>query len=230
MRAFIIRSGVAAIAAAMLAACGGHGVVPSSQTAVNPMVPDGAAPAKPQKLTTCTTSPPQYEWIFKGACAKITLKPAGSNFNLQAYKDITVSGLIGKNNVKGSATFYLADATGSGDIKLYRGKSFPKYHPRGTVIIYAAAINQSNQDIKPIPQEGKPILQYVITDSKGIPGNTCGGGILVKGKNGTYSWNSLTITAQVSGKKVTISQYTAPQGFELGPKTPLYIAINCYQS
>lgn len=225
----MFRNGVTAVAAAAaLAACGGHSVVPSSQTAMNPMLPDAAAPAQPQTLTTCKTSPPQYEWIFKGACEKITLKPAGANFGLQEYENITVTGLIGKNNVHGSAIFYLADATGKGDIKLFHGKAFPKYNARGTVIIYAAAVNQSSQHIKPIPEEGKPILQYVITDSKGIPGKTCGGGILVKGKNGAYSWNSLTITAKVSGNKVTISQYTAPQGFELGPKTPLYIAINCY--
>ncbi|MGA2760838.1 MAG: hypothetical protein ABSF08_11020, partial [Candidatus Cybelea sp.] len=84
-------------------------------------------------VTTCATSPPQYQWIFKGACEKFTLKSTGASFSLQTWDDITVKGSIGANNLKAAATVYLADATGvGGDIETYKGKAFDKYKAEGT--------------------------------------------------------------------------------------------------
>jgi hypothetical protein len=230
MRLSMIRaSAFVAVGAIALAACAARGVVPSSPTALAPTTSGGDV--SPAKVTTCATSPPQYDWIFEGACDKFTLKPKGGKFSLSSYEKITITGSIGKNTVKGKATLYLADAIDkNGDIEKYQGESFPPYKASGKTVVYAVSINQSSQTIKPISVPKKPVLQYVITDSKGLPGNTCGAAVLAKEKNGKLEWTSLPATGSVKGDSVTISQYEVPSGFELPPKTPLYFAVNCYKS
>jgi hypothetical protein len=231
MRLSTLHAGLVVTAAAIaLSACAAQQpMVPSSAAVSSAVSSDGSlAPQVEPGVTTCATSPPQFAWIFKGACAKFTLKPAGAPFSLQQYQNITIKGSIGKNNVSGSATLYAVDATGSGDIDKYGGKSFPLYKARGKTFIYAVAINESKQTIKPIAEKGKPILQYVITDSKGLPGKSCGAAVLVQGAKGSFLWESLPTQAKVSGNTVTISQYTVPHGFDLPPQTPLYFGVNCF--
>jgi hypothetical protein len=89
-------------------------------------------------------------------------------------------------------------------------------------------VNQSAQTLKPIAKKGKPILQYIITDSKGVPGKKCGAAILTEGSNGKPVWSSIPATITVKGNVVTITQYNVPSGFEFAPKTPLYFAVNCF--
>jgi hypothetical protein len=234
MRFSLFRSGVICAASALaLAACAGHGIVPTSQAPLGPSNGlDTLSQDMSPDLTSCATKPPQGQWVMKGACTKITLKPSGADFSLAKYMDITVTGSIGENNVKGTATVYLADATDKSDIENWKTAVFPKYKGTGTTFVYAAAINQSTSPIIPKVVKSKPILEYVITDAKGLPGNKCGAAVLtfVKGKP---TWKPLPITAQVKGKTVTIAQYTVPRGFELPPKTksgltPLYFAVNCF--
>lgn len=238
-----------------LAACASqNGAMPSAQSPVAPTTTQNSAPQSEAPvtspdtssasdttadatdasgvtpdLTTCATSPPQYWWIFKGACDIFTLKPTGGSFSLGAYNGISIKGSIGKNTVKTSAKIALADATDkNGDIKTYKGKSFPAYKARGTTVVYAAANNESNQNIKPIVQQGHTVLQYIITDSKGLPGKTCEAALLGE-KNGKFQWTAFPGSYKVKGNTVTISVYSAPQGFALPPAgTPLYFAINCY--
>jgi hypothetical protein len=242
MRLSLIRaSAFATVAAIALAACAGHSAIPSAPSAVAPqsrLAPttfgENGSPLgddmSPLKLTTCVKSPPQYEWEFKGACVGFTLKPGGASFKLQEYASITVSGSIGKNNVKTSAHIVLVDAVNkNGDILKYKGKTFPPYKANGTTIVYASAINQTSQVIKPISVKGKPVLQYIITDAKGIPGKTCGAAVLAAQRDGQLKWTSIPATGTVKGKSVTISQYEVPSGFELPPKTPLYFAVNCFK-
>jgi hypothetical protein len=188
-----------------------------------------AALSQPLTVTTCATSPPQYQWIFKGACEKISLKPTGASFSLQEWHDITVKGSIGANNLKAAATVYLADATDAdGDIVAYKGKAFDKYKAEGTTIIYAVAINQGNSIIKPVVGK-KPVLQYIITDAKKFPGKTCAAAVLTTGGKGSLLWTTLPGGPfQVKGNTVTITQYAVPRNFELPPKTALYFAVNCY--
>jgi hypothetical protein len=229
---------VATVATLALAACAGHGIVPSSPTAMAPttaMAPAGAdggiLPLK-GKLKTCAKNPPQYQWIFKGACDEFTLKPGGGAFSLEKYADLTVTGSIGKNTVKGSAKIAIADAVDKkGDIEKFGGKSFPVYKGKGKTIAYASANNQSNQTIKPIVVKDKAIIQYVITDEKGLPGKTCSAAILSHESGGKLYWDPLPSSFPVKGKSVTISLYTAPNGFELPPKsdeTPIYFSVNCF--
>ncbi len=231
MRLSLIRACVTTASAAFaLAACNGHGVVPSSTSYAPPASFNDAA--SPFSSTSCATSPPQYDWIFKGSCDTFTLKPTGGTFSLAEYENLTITGSIGKNTVKGSAKVAIADAIDKdGDILKYNGKSFPPYKANGTTVAYASASNQSSQTIKPISVPKKPVLQYVITDKKGFPGNTCGAAVLGQPKPGQYEWEAFPGTFTVKDDKVTISVYEAPKGFALPPKgTPLYFAVNCYKS
>ena len=219
---------IAAVASSALAACAGNGTVPAGSSQLAPTAFDEAMARL--KLTTCATDPPQWQWIFKGACDKFTLKSTGGKFTLGTYDDISVTGSIGYNTVKGTITIDLADALDkNSDVEKYKGKAFPPYKGNGTTIVYAVADNQSTQTVKPLEHKNVPILEYVITDTKGFPGKDCGAAILEKQKNGTEAWNPLPSQFPVKGDKVTITQYTVPQGLELPPKgTGLYFAINCF--
>lgn len=249
MRLSTLRTGLLAAIAVAMASCSNNGMMPSfsqpnSQPAAAPVSqaapdaqPDAAqsdapAAASPDAqdalspdLTKCATSPPQYNWIFEGACTSFTLKPTGGTFSLGTYDNISVKGSLGYNTVKTSAKIYVADAIGSGDIKPSKGKSFPKYNGKGKVVLYAVADNQTTQTIKPKTHAGTPIFKYVITDSKGLPGKTCNAAIYGSGK-----WTPLPGQGfPVKGNTVTIQQYNAPNGFVLPPKGySLYFAINCY--
>jgi len=186
----------------------------------------------PLTLPTCAKSPPQYEWIFKGACEGFDINDTGGSFSLDEYENITIKGSIGDNTAKGTVKIVLADAIDkNGDIEDYQGKAFPPYKATGTTVAYAVAINQSTQTIKPVTAKGKPILEYIISDSKGLPGKDCAAAVLAHEKNGTLKWTELPGGPYgVKGDSVTIAQYEAPAGFELPPATPLYFAVNCYTS
>jgi len=185
----------------------------------------------PLALKTCATTPPQYEWIFEGACQTFDLNSTGGHFSLGEYQGITVKGSIGKNTAKGTVKIALAIALDkNGDIKTYKGKTFPTYKANGITYVYASAVNQSSQVIHPITVKGKPVLQYVITNIKGFgDANTCGAAALTFSKTGKAAWKPLPASGIVKGKTVTISQYAAPAGIELAPKIPLYFAVNCYK-
>jgi hypothetical protein len=190
----------------------------------------GGSMRQPETLVKCATSPPQYRWIYKGACdPHITLKRTGTNFSLAAYESITVKGSIGYTNSRGTASLAVADATDTnGDITTYEGKAFPKYTRGAKPFIYVVAVNQSDQIIKPIPRGSKPVLQSVITDARGLPGTTCGAALLSEEQNGRFVWISLPARFKVRGKTVTITQRAVPRGFEIPPKTPLYFGVNCW--
>lgn len=89
-------------------------------------------------------------------------------------------------------------------------------------------MNESDQIIRPITGGGNPVFQSVITDAKGLPGKTCGVGLLTKNTKGHFVWSSLPGTSHAHGKTVTITNYNAPHGFEIPPKTPLHFGVNCY--
>jgi hypothetical protein len=233
MRFSMSRAGLFVMGAAIaLAACSTHAFVPASSSGIAPASNSfsltGSDDAK-RHATTCATSPPQYDWILEGSCDPFTLKDTGGSFNLAEYKNITLTGSIGKNTVKGSVKVALADAIDKSDITKYGGKTFPAYKAEGTTVVYAVANNESTQTIKPVTVKGKTVLQYTVTDSKGLPGNTCGAALLGQTKQG-LKWTSFPGTGSVKGKSVTISVYEAPSGFELPPSgTALYFAFNCYK-
>jgi hypothetical protein len=221
-------SAAAATGALALSACASHGMVPSASSAYAPTAMSDLA--SPLKTTTCAKSPPQWMWIFKGACDAFTLKSTGGDFTLGVYENITIKGSIGYNSAKGSVTVDLVDAIDkNSDIEKYKGESFIPYKGEGTTVVYAVADNQSTQTIKPVAHKGVPILKYIVSDSKGLPGKSCGAALLGEEKGGKLGWNPLPDTFPVKGDSVTITQYTVPSGLVLPPKgTGLYFAINCF--
>jgi hypothetical protein len=221
-------SAVATVAAMALAACASRsGMTPSSPTAAaGAQNMPGIAPAPP----TCATSPPQYGWIFKGACDEFMLKPSGTHFKLFGYQGISVKGFIGNNRLKRPATIAFADAIdANGDIESYKGQSFPQYVGEGTTYVYLTTINQSTRTIKFAPVKGKPEFEYVITNAEGFGSYTqCGWALLTFPPGKPPRWLELPNTGIVEGKTVRLGQYVIPIGFGIHPKSPLYLAVNCF--
>jgi hypothetical protein len=222
-----------------LAGCANQsGTVPSSPSAMAPTIAQVPANAQndtsaddvsPDAPKTCATSPPQYEWIFKGPCQMLSLTSSGVHFGLSEWKGITVKGLIGRNTAKGTVKIALADANDkNGDIKIYKGKAFPKYVGHGTTYLYATAVNEGTSIIYMVTVKGEPVYQYTITNTKGFGDATICEPAELHYKSGTWYWSALPATGHPKGKTVTITQYGAPKGFEWVPKIPLYFAVNCW--
>ena len=44
---------------------------------------------------------------------------------------------------------------------------------------------------------GKPVLQFIVSDSKGLPGKICGAAVLAQQQHGGLKWTALTATGNV---------------------------------
>lgn len=177
---------------------------------------------------TCATSPPQYEWIFEGACQKIILRAEGGSFALREYENTTISGTIGATNAKKRTRVYVVDALDNGDVEEYNSQSFPPYiESRATTVLYLAVINQSRFAIEPVAQYGVPIFQYTVSDYPGLPGNVCGVAMLAT-IGSRRQWTAFSGTGQVAGDSVTISVFNTPAGFEFPSREPVYFAVSCW--
>jgi hypothetical protein len=215
--------------AALLTACGGSRLAPGAPdaTAQKKLAALTALPA----TTTCDASPPQYQWIFRGACdPNVALQSTGGSFVLPTYAGITVKGAIGHNTAKGTVTLAIADATDTnGDVSNWKNKAFPKYVGSGTTILYAVAINQSDQMIKWVDVKDTPLLEYTVTDANGLPGKTCGDALGGWGRGKRhFIWTPTPAVGHVRGNRVTIVEYNAPTGLGIDPKSPLYFAVDCW--
>lgn len=193
MRLSIIGSGFAAVVAvAMLAACGGHGVVPSQSfssanaTALSDgvlaNVGDDAA-----KVHHCDITGMYY---FHGSCVPFTMNLTKATTvelgKFGAYKGIKITTTLSAiaNPPKGVSTIaaIMGDATGTGgDITgTVKGKAFPHYgdgkncvndstgkaeYCPGKPFVYAELINQSKYTLKPVDTP-----KFYITDTNGFPG------------------------------------------------------------
>ena len=231
MRLSVIRAfTIVTVAAMALAACANQsGMMPSSpenDTSADHAAIDTAA-MSPLALKTCAISPPQYQWIFEGACQRFDMTSVGAHFSLGEYQGFTVEGLIGRNTAKGTVKLALADAIDkNGDIEPYKGKAFPrytanpKYYEHSITYVYAVAVNESSQVIKPFPSKGTPVVRTVITNAKGFGDATsCELHVLTFNK-GKPVWLTLPSPGNIQGKTVTISHYVVPRGFMVPPKTP----------
>lgn len=266
MRLSMIRAlAILTVAAMALTACANQsGMMPSSPSAATPTIQQapsttgndtGANNAttpnttsqdsassdttdmSPLALKTCATSPPQYQWIFKGACQRFHVSSVGAHFSLGEYQGLTVKGSIGRNTAKGTVKFALADAIDkNGDIEPYNGKPFPrykadpKYYEHSITYVYAVAVNESSQVIKPVTVKGKPVVRTVISNAKGFSDATYCELHVLTFETGKPVWDPLPGPGKIRGKTVTISHYVAPDGFELPPKAPVYFAVSCYKS
>lgn len=217
---------ITTLASVALAACSGQQSGPSLPLAGVPFASSGkSASFSKMGLETCATSPPQYEWIFEGACDEMALTPQGGLFTLSDYQSISVVGQVGYNSLKRSARVYIVDAIDDGDIEQYGSVPFPPYIPgKGTTFLYAAAINQGHKPIRPVVHSGTPVLQYTITDTNRLPGKHCSSAI----RTASNRWSPAPASFPAKRHKVTLSWYTVPNGFELLRQSPMYFAIFCY--
>jgi len=219
MRLSTIRNSTAAAAAAFaLAACGGHGLVPSQNAApgFNAVTPFAANP--------CYTKAVQPAWIFRGSCDVTTLPPKGKSIALAPYKGISVTVKLGKNTSKNGA-FVLVDALGgkAKDISKYKTKTFPPITPTLLKsVIYVEAVNGTAN----LKFSGNLIFTI---KKKQFPGKTCPLSVLT----GTFpkvKWFNSPFSGKISGGTMT---FTVPGGalgtlFPSGlPKGPLYFNVAC---
>lgn len=215
----MIRTGVVASAAAIaLAACGGHGLVPS-QSAVpgfNALTANSSNP--------CYTSTVQPAWIFKGSCMILTKLPAkGKTIALAAYKGTSVTVKLPKSTSKGG--FVLVDAVGgkAKDIATFQGKAFPPITKTLKSVIYVEAVN---------PTAGLKFtsgnLVFTIKAQK-FPGKSCPLSVL-EGTLAKPKWFNSPFSGKISGGTMV---FTVP-GSALGtlfpnglPAGPLFFNVAC---
>jgi hypothetical protein len=232
MRFSMIRFGVVAIAATLaLAACGGHGVVPSQSLASgNGFVPANTMPlgVDPDKTSKCDLSGMYY---FHGDCVAFNLSMS-SNTTVElgkfgAYKGIKITTTFGPfvNPPKGikSVAALMGDAVGKGDISgTVKGKAFPLYGVGkdcvnsqgkaefcpGKPFVYAELINTSKYTLKP-----KLTPKFVISDTNGFPGKRlCFPAILTSpGAHTVGGWApNTTLGGQPHGTNLTINSQSNP--------------------
>jgi hypothetical protein len=216
MRLSLFRAGAVAFGASIaLAACGGHGVVPSSPTAMNPAF----APMHHHRASC-----PQPAWVFKGACKVGKASPKGFTISLPAYKGYAVSISVPANSAKAGTPFALVDATGKGDIGAYKGKAFPlctsKTGCSKPAFFYIQSVNGGTTPMT--LKSGN--ISFVLTANK-FPGTSC----TLAYFTGS-SWTSLQgiVSGKIKGKKLTYSipgqLINAQGGIKPGP---LYVAPYC---
>ena len=232
MRFSMIRSAfVAGGAAIALAACSGHGVVPSQGVAPN----SGFAPSNAfsPAMGSDATSPCDIAglYYFHGSCRPFKLSMT-SNTTVQlgqfgAYKGIKITTTFGafENPPKNVPTIdaIMADAIGKGDITgTVKGKSFPLYGAGkdcvnsqgkaetcpGKPFVYAELINTSKYTLKP-----KLTPKFVISDTNGFPGkHLCFPAILTQaGPHTVGGWApNTTLGGQPHGTTLTINSQANP--------------------
>lgn len=210
MKSSLIRSGAAAIVAALaFAACAGNGAVPSATSSL-PTTPDSIRAASPDGTIPC---PLPVGWTFGGPCAAVPLTKSGGTGSIPKYKGWTLTSVLAPNNAKKGTALLFEDATGQGDITgKVNGKSFPVL--KGA-ILYLAALNPKAA----FTFQGTPAI--TIKSAKAIPGKVCTlNQLTAKGKG--FVWTPTPIQGAPKGKTVsfpTISviQQPVPQGaFFLG--------------
>ena len=215
----MIRTSVVASAAAIaLAACGGHGLVPSQSAA------PGSDAVIPMSSNPCYTSTVQPAWIFKGSCTILKKLPAkGKTIALAAYKGVSVTVKLPKNTSKGG--FALVDAMGgkTKDILKFSGAAFPPIQKTLKSVAYVEAVN---------PTAGLKFtsgnLVFTIKAQK-FPGKSCPLSVL-EGTFPKLKWFNSPFAGQISGGTMV---FTVP-GSALGtlfpnglPAGPLYFNVGC---
>jgi hypothetical protein len=183
MRFSTIVTGSTAVAAAVvLAACGGHGVVPSQSFA------SGGSGVSNDLLANAQKSPCQVAkmYFFHGNCRAFTLSMTKNTVvklgQFGAYHGIKITTTFSPNSggpKTGGVAAIMGDADGKGDITgTVGGKAFKLYGDGkdcvyagkpatcpGKPFVYAELINTSQYTLKPQKTPG-----FYITDDNGFPG------------------------------------------------------------
>lgn len=234
MRSSLIRAGfVAAAATFALAACAGHGLVPSQPGFAqqsNMLAPDVKKTPPPSPCDIATT------WYFKGACVAFNIKSSGGTANLKTYMGLAIVTTFGSNNAKGTQTLIMGDAFDKGDITpptsgKEKGAPFPAYGKKcvsgtgspapcpGKVVNYAEVVNPNANTIT---LNATPKIAETYT--KGFTAKEgCFPAFLLS--TGAWSLKGEQLNTKPSGKKLTFPSF--PIQFEFPGKTPTILATIC---
>ena len=222
MRFSFIRTSAAAVVASIaLAACGGHGMVPTSTA------PGMTGEAVPASTSPCAN--PKLPWYFKGACVPGVVTSAGATYTLPAYKNISGTIKLGANTAKGKIPFVLADATGKGDISPLAVKSaFPPYGEKtcatanqcpGTAAYYLEIVNGGTANIKLTKAS-------TLTIKAPYPKSATACGPALINSSGKWTSYALFVAAKPSNGTLTLTIPGGTSQFELVAGAG-YIAILC---
>jgi hypothetical protein len=217
----MIRTGVVASAAAIaLAACGGHGLVPSQSVA------SGTDAVTPMATNPCYTAAVQPAWIFMGSCKIVAKLPAkGATVALAAYKGVTVTVKLPKPSPAGGS-FALVNAVGgkAKDIKPFKGKAFLAITPKTLKsVVYVEAVN-GTAGLK----FASGSLVFTIKAAK-FSGSSCPLSVLT----GTFpklKWFNSPFSGKISGGTMTFTVPGGalgtlfPAGLPAGPSTSTSLA------
>jgi hypothetical protein len=211
----------ASVAAIALAACGGHGIVPSQSAA-----PGNSLAFAPEKTTNpCAAS--TLPWYFKGSCTSATVTSKGGMTMLAATgtRSVTMTFTLGATNAKGKVAFLIGDAATISDITPNgMSPAFPRYGrspcaggPKecfGKVLAYVELVNSSKAAIKV-----KGNSQIAIA-AKSFPGPECAPAVLT-----TKGWDLEALLLGVVKKRMVT--FSIPGGFITFPAGPSYLVFAC---
>jgi hypothetical protein len=215
------------VAALLLAACAGHGVVPATGSfAPSALSPDTVRPdaKKTPKPTPCAAK--QVAWTFAGACGTVAIKATGGTASMAAYEGFTITATFAKTKGPapvGEILVVRDGTTPSKDIKgLIAGHVFPPFTKAGnpsqavTPVIYLKA-----QNVGPaFTFSETPAIKVV--SAKPFPGNTC----ILTLMASNYTWPTTKFAPGViTGKSVAFPM--EPQPIEIPKDGTLYIAMAC---
>jgi hypothetical protein len=212
MTSSLIRSGAAALVAALaFAACAGNGTVPSSSS-LPVVTSDSIRAAVPDAAVPC---PLPVGWVFGGPCDAVPLTKSGGTGSLKAYKGFTLTSVLASNNAKRHTALIFEDATGKGDIT---GKVNKRTFPllKGA-ILYLAALNTGAA----FSFNGTPGI--TIKSKVKIPGKVCTLNEL-KPKGKGFVWSPTPIQAAPKGKSVIFGSLPVSQAVPAGA---FFLAFSC---
>ncbi len=127
----------------------------------------------------------------------------------------------------------LADATDkNGDIEKYNGKTFPPTRQRhdGRLRVRDQSKHANHQADTVV--NSKTVLQYVITDAKGLPGKNCGAALLHEQRRQVAAGPircRADIPSRATRSRSAFTKRLRASSFRRRP-VPLYFAVNCFIS
>jgi hypothetical protein len=163
-----------AVAALLLAACAGHGIVPAANSFAPAIVsPDAVNPDI--KATPSPCSKTQLPWVFGGACGTVKLANTGGTASMPAYDGFTIKAAFASGAPAGTVLM-VRDATGKGDAKgKVGGKFFPPFNKAGqpqSLVTVTPLLYMKVQNLGRAFQFNN-VPAITIANKAAFPGNEC---------------------------------------------------------
>lgn len=194
--------------------------------------PTATPTAKPTATPTPTPTPtatPIPNWAFSGDPHTVTFSSTGPNSaSTGPYQNLTVATTWGSYTPAGTASFSIAQATGSGDIN---PSGFPLNSSFGHVVRYV-----SFSATPPLTFTQTPDLVFTMASPGTFGGTTCYIDSLSGGQNNTPVWNQTIGPQSPSGNPPTVhfpAQSISPNTVNVGNNNSsgsdgiVYVSLNC---